>query len=165
MSWILSHLLHWAGHWSFPVMACVIIIGGYFLLASLLPAVALAQRGTFIVALAAVGLFWFGQGLGRKAQRAADASDIDMAREELATAKQAQAQAEAGLASIVKASETAAAVQAGQIEALTRINAARDARTAAVMAATFKRQIPPGCPAAVDALKEYLQRPVPAVVE
>ncbi len=162
---MLRLLLHFAGHWSFPVIACAAIIGGYFLLASLLPAVAVAQRGTFVVALAAVGLFWFGQGLGRKSQREADAADIEKGRTELAKARSDEAQALADRAAIVAASEKAAAVQAGQIEQLTRINAARTARTLAAFAAIKDKQIPPGCPAAVDALKEYLQRPVPVVVD
>lgn len=66
---MLGLLLQWAGHWSFPVIAIALIIGGYFLLASVFPAVALAQRGAFVVALAAVLLFAFGQDLGAKRQK------------------------------------------------------------------------------------------------
>jgi hypothetical protein len=158
---MIHFLLHAAGHWSMPVIALLFI--GAFCWA--FPVVALANRGAVIIAVIAIGLYSGGLILGRKAQREADAADIAKARTELAKARSDEAAALADRAAIIAASERAAAVQAGQIEQLTRINAIRDARTAKVIAEIYNRPIPPGCPAAVSALREYLSQPVPTVVD
>ena len=76
MSWIFHHLLHWAGHWSAPVIAALLIIGLYFALVTWLPEVAIAQRGTFIVALIAVGLYAFGVYAARAEKGREDAAKL-----------------------------------------------------------------------------------------
>ena len=158
---MIHFLLHFAGHWSAPVIALLAIAALCFFF----PVAALANRGVVIIAVIAIGLYSGGLILGRKAQREADAGDMAKSATELAKAQSEAAAATVAKDAVVKASKDAALAQAAQIEALSRMNAARDARTAKAIADIYAARIGPTCPDAIDAFRAYLSKPVPVVTE
>jgi hypothetical protein len=157
MHFILTHLLSWMGHWSFPVIACVAIIGGYIALASALPALAARWRGEFIVALIAIGLFWLGQNLGHKTgvdqQMKADQELISKANEAKGKAESDKAFADAQVKRVEESSLRATAA----LDALKRQRIIEQA-AAEKRYAEMQGKLGPECAPASDHLGAFLER-------
>lgn len=78
LGWLLPHLFHFAGHWSAPVIAALLIVGAYWALVSfpLTAPGAIANRGAFAVALLAVGVYAFGVYAARTEKGREDAAAL-----------------------------------------------------------------------------------------
>jgi len=155
--WLLIHALHWAGSWGFYAIATVALVGGYFLFVYLAPVAAVAQRGAFIVALAAVWLAWGAQTLGHRngveSQKADDEKEISAAHLAQGKAEADKAFADAQVLKI----KTASADTQSRLDELRR-------NMPAAIAAAAKRDkaingtLGPDCAKADEYLGAFLER-------